>query len=633
MKKQYKFKTIQEYIDLLTKANEAYYISGKNILSDPEYDLIRDEFELRFPKHKFNKTVGAPVEKMSTLPKVKHTIPMGSQSKVNTYEEFLDWYEKTCKKLNVKSVELCWSEKLDGFSLATIYQEQKLTQAVTRGDGLTGEDVTANAFKIKYIPTTINQNASGSIRGESIIRKDIFNEHFPDKANPRNAASGVVRRDDGVRCEYVDFLAYDLDINKSFITEEEKLQYIVTLGFKTPKFGVAKSSEDIKEIWQKYEDNLRSQSPYEMDGLVVSVNKIEYQNILGVIDQRPRYSRAFKFSSQRGQTKVVAINWNTGRSGRITPVATLEPIELAGVTITHATLHNLSELRKLNVTPGSTVELKRAGDVIPKIESVLEVGPGKLIIPKKCPACEEAATEQDKFLMCLNPNCSAKHYENLLYWVKTLEIKGFGEELVSQLNQANLLSTVSDFYKLTVEDISCLDRRGEKSATKVLKELHSKTEISFPTFIKALGIINFSDKTAELLQPTYSTIEELRQATKDDLLKIHGVGEIVAAAIVAGLKERKKVINELLKHITIKEYQKPKNGKLTGINFCFTGIRDKNLEQEIFSLGGKISSGVSKELNYLVARDPEENSSKLKKARELGVKVLTVSQVQALIKK
>lgn len=632
-----KFKTAKEYVEILNKASEAYYNSDKTIMSDSEYDAIFDEFKKKFPKHPFFKTVGAKISSPS-FKKTKHSIAMGSQSKVNTFSELQDWINKSLDKVksliskNNLTPSFLVSEKIDGFSLSLRYEKGELIEAITRGDGIEGEEVTANVKKMEAVPLTISLLEPLTVRGEAVLTKDKFKKFFSDKANPRNAAAGTVRRLDGERCEHLKFLAYDLISEKELPTEEYKLLLLEKLGFESPNYWVCLDVNKIHKIWQEYESDKRDSLPYEMDGLVVCINEKLLQNSLGIIDKRPRYSRAYKFSSQEGSTEIIDIAWYAGRTGRITPVAELNPLSLAGVTIKHATLHNLSELLKLKVTIGAKVQVKRAGDVIPKVERVLVEGNKKLSIPSSCPSCGENTSVEETFLMCHNSNCPAKHYENLLHWVKTLEIKGFGEELVNQLNEANLLSSPADFYTLTTEDIASLERRGEKSAEKVLKELKERTKISLPLFIKALGIINFSDKTAELVQPYFLTIDKLLLAQEEDLIKIHGVGEIVAKAIVNGLKERKSLIKKLLNYITILPYTTPpKNGKLSGKSFCFTGVRDKNLEKTIISLGGKIASGVSKELTYLVAKDPEENSSKLIKAKDLKVKILTLNEAQELV--
>lgn len=637
MKKKYKFSTPQEYVELLTKANDSYYNTGEVIMSDKAYDELRDEFTERFPDHEFVKTVGAPIQ-AAAFSKVSHKIPMGSQSKINHPSELHDWFKKQFDKITelYKSAQSFFvvSEKVDGFSLSLNYEKGELTQAITRGDGVIGEDVTVNVKKMKAVPLKLNKKITGTFRGECVLFIEDFNEFFPDKANPRNAAAGTVRRLDGERCEHLTFLCYDvLTSDKELETEVEKFDLIKSLGFSTPEYTVCNTVEDVITLWSAYEQGKREQSKYEMDGLVVTFNLLAAQKVLGIIDQKPRYSRAFKFSAQIGETTIEEVNWFVGRTGRITPVAVVTPIKLSGVTITNITLHNLAEIKRLGVKIGSLVAMKRAGDVIPKIEQVLEEGKTEIDIPTQCPSCSHKTYQEDIFLWCKNELCPAQNYGNLLHWVKSLEIKGFGDELVQQLFDAKMITEPADFYTLTVEQIAGLDRRGEKSAKKVLEALHSKKELTVPFLIKGLGFSSISDKIAEVIQVKFPTLEEMMSAKESELSEIHGIGEIVAKNFVTGLAQRKDLIKNLLKHITLKEFKPVAGGPLEGKSFCFTGVRDKNLEKVIAEKGGKIASGVSKTLTVLVAKDPEENSSKLNKARELNVKILTLSEAQDLVSK
>lgn len=633
VKKTFKFKTAQEYVDFLTKANDAYYNTGEAVMTDKEYDDLRDEFTDRFPDHEFVKSVGAIILDQATFAKVKHEIPMGSQAKVNTSAELMDWSVKQQEKVKTKFSYVI-SEKIDGFSLSLKYVQGELVQAITRGDGVTGEDVTVNVKKMKQVPLTLSKKLSAIFRGEAVLFIADFNEFFGDKANPRNAAAGTVRRLDGERCEHLTFLCYDiLSSDVKLKTEVEKFKTINQLGFASPKISEAKNTEEVIKVWQEYESGKRQNSEYEMDGLVVTVNDLESQNILGIVDQRPRFSRAFKFSAQMGETEIERVEWFVGRTGRITPVAVVKPIKLAGVTISNITLHNLSEINRLGVTLNSKVLIKRAGDVIPKIEQVIKVGKTPIEIPEQCPSCQEDTSAEDIFLWCRNKTCPAQGYGTLLHWVKSLEIKGFGDELVQQLFDAKLVTEPADFYKLTVEDIASLERRGEKSATKVLEALHAKKELTVPEFIKGLGITQVSDKIAEVVQAQYNSLEEITDASVEDLSAIHGIGNIFAEKLINGLKDRKSIVKNLLTHVTLKKYQMVSGGILSEQSFCFTGVRDKNLEKDIARLGGKIVSGVAKTLTYLVAKDLEESSSKLIKARELGVQILTLSEAQKVVQK
>lgn len=629
---KFKYKTAQEYVQVLKNADLLYYQEGDSGLTDRQYDEIKDEFVARFPDHEYVAQIGAAIVQPN-FQVFPHTIKMGSQSKVNTPEELIDWHNKQQDKVD-KKISYIVSEKMDGFSLSLKYVKGKLVQALTRGNGIEGEDVTENVKKMKKVCLQLKQPVTGYFRGEAIIFIEDFNEYFSEKANPRNAAAGTVRRIDGERCEHISFLSYDCLLeDKKFSTEIEKMKFIEACGLTTPNYEECESVEKVVEVWQGYEKGKREQSLYEMDGLVVTINDLKSQDMLGIINQKPRYSRAFKFSAQVGETTIEKVSWFVGRTGRITPVAQVKPVKLSGVTITNVTLHNLSEIKRLRIKQGSNVLIKRAGDVIPKIEEVVGNEGTELEIPSACPSCGKNTFEEEIFLWCKNSHCPAQNYETLLYWVKSLEIKGFGDELVYRLVEAGLVKEPADFYLLTKEQISGLDRQGEKSSAKVLEALHKKKELNLPQFIKGLGISSISEKTTEVIQSKFHSLEDMQKASEEELSLIHGIGSIVAKNFKQGLEDRKNIISNLLKHVTIKEYQPVEGGFLEGKSFCFTGVRDKELEAFITQNGGKIASGVSKTLTYLVAKDLEESSSKLVKAKELMVPVVTLESLKELIKK
>lgn len=623
--KKYFFETKEEYIDILKNADDSYYNSEEASLSDEEYDKIKDEFILRFPDDPYLKTIGSKVSGMGNY--VKHKLHMGSQEKVNTLDELSDWADKCFKK--VENQDFLVSEKIDGFSLSIEYKNGKIFQAVSRGDGIEGEDVTSNVLKMKQVPHEIKDNFTGFFRGEAVLYLSDFLEHFKDKLNPRNTSAGLIRRLDGERCEHLSFICYDVLSDELDIkTESEKFNKILEYNFITPKFFLLKDVQSVGEIHQKYQTSLRKDALYELDGLIVSLNEIESQKELGIISQRPRYSRAFKFEAEKGETTLQSVSWFVGRTGRITPVAVVEPIKLAGVTITNVTLHNLKEMKKLGVQIGSKIEIKRAGDVIPKVEKCLTQTGEDIVPPSHCPSCSQKTIEEEVFLVCNNKLCPAQNYETLLHFVKTLDVKGFGEELVLKLIDSGLVKEPADYFKLTVKDIAGLERMGEKVAVKVLKILETKKTMTLPVFIKALGIAQISEKTIEAIQPFFHDLNSLSNAKVDELSGIHGIGELTAQSLLTGLDEKKDVISNLLEFVNIEEFKQKAEGFLSGMSFCFTGIRDKNKEQYIKDNGGDIASGVSKNLTYLVAKDVGESSSKIIKATSLGVKLLNYADLE-----
>lgn len=618
--------TKKEMLALLKKADEQYYNQEKSDLTDKQYDELKDEFTKQYPEHEYSKQVGAKVS--SSFVKVKHSIEMGSQSKVNSFEELNEWAKKYAKDYVFNFLV---SEKVDGFSLSLIYKKGKLHQAITRGDGIEGEDVTENVKKIKLIPHEIKSKKDQEIfRGEAVLFISDFNDYFSDKANPRNAAAGTIRRLDGERCEHLSFLCYDI-VDESLETEAEKFEKIKKLGFTSPEYFICKDLEAIEKIHSEYENGKRVESSYEMDGLVVCMNQIQVQKELGIIDQRPRYSRAYKFSAEEKETVLEDVSWFVGRTGRITPVGKVTPVEVSGVVISNVTLHNLSEIKRLDLTLGCKISLKRAGDVIPKVEQVLNKTKNPIVFPSHCPSCANKTYAEDVFLVCRNKKCPAQEKESLNYWIKSLDIKGIGEELVAKLYDLSIVNEPRDFYTLTAEVLESLDRQGEKSSKKAIQAIHAKKDIPLAVFIKALGIANISEKTAELILEKFDSLEKILDADEKELSNIHGIGPIVAKNIKIGLKERKKIIENVSPYLNLIKKEK-KEGIFSGKSFCFTGFRSKELEAEIENKGGKIASGVSKTLSYLVVKSKEESSSKSKKASELGISIIDESDLKKMLK-
>jgi DNA ligase (NAD+) len=629
-----KNKTLQDYLDFFKEADYHYYITGESKYADSYYDKIKDEFEEKFPDHEYKKQIGAEVKSDK---KVALENQMGSQKKIYTKNELIDFVQSSFDKVQNNDL-LFISDKLDGLSMSLKYINGKLVQGATRGDGKFGEDVTSNIKLIKTIPHLLSESVNCNVRGEVILSLSKLVEINKEKEkngdeklikNCRNGAVGIIGRDDGVNSNQLTFFAYDISGGTLFHSEKEKFEYLIKLGFIVPRYYLCKNPDEVQSLWEQYESHLRNEYDYETDGLIVSLNTKANQDVLGIIDNRPRYSRAYKFTAQVVQTEILDIVWEVGRTGRITPVAELRPVPIAGVTVSNVTLHNLSQIVKNNISIGDTIEIQRSGDVIPKFNRVLNsTGLKKINKPIKCPACGGAVSEDKTFLLCKNEKCSGRAYENLLHWITTVEVQGFGAKLVSQLCKAGLVKNIIDFYQLQESDIAILERRGDKTAKKVLKELHDKKEIALNIFIKALGVVNFSANSVDLIEAKYPTIESLFLATKEELIAIHGIGDAVADAILS-IKNRKEEIEELLTVISIKKKQSLSN-KFSKTSVCFTGVRDKNLEMIITQNGGKITNSISRDLTYLVAKDPTGSSSKLDKAKSLGVKIISLTEASKI---
>lgn len=606
-----KKKSAKFYTEILDKASKDYYLNQPS-MSDEDFDNLLEEFKKIYPNHDYFKKVGSKIIESNFI-KTKHQIPMGSLMKINQKEELDQWFLKYAKKNPI-----LWSEKIDGLSISLKFVDGSFTQAITRGDGEVGEDVTQNVNKMKFVKK-LKQKFSGHIRGEIFLKKSDFENHLNHFANPRNASAGIVRRLDGEQSEFLSIYCYWIEGN--FENESDRFKKIEELGLKTPNWGLCKNEDQIQSVWKDYEDKKRNDLDYEIDGICLYINDVSIQDELGIIDNRPRFARAYKFSPQSAVSKLLGINWQAGRTGRITPVAQIEPVNVAGAVISNVSLHNLAEINRLGIKKGSIIHVSRAGDVIPKITKALE-GKGGLDIPHNCPACNHEVVREDIFLICPNVLCSAKRIESLLFWIKTLDVKGFGDKMIAKLYEKKLVLEIKDFYKLTDKDIADLDRSGEKIAQKLIKALHDKKEIEAPIFLKALGIEDFGESVAKLILDKYPFSKIFNLNTKD-LTEIHGIGPETAQKVVSGLKERKKEIDNLLKVIKILEKSE---GVLSGKSYCFSEFRDKNLEMKIKSNGGTISDSVNKGLTALIVKNKNGTSSKIEKAKKYGIEVWNLEE-------
>jgi DNA ligase (NAD+) len=627
-------KTEADYNLFFETANQKYYdegdgsfeINGISIL-DEVYDTVKDYFLENFKSDKVESDVGFKPKTSSGFKKVKHKIVMGSLLKLTDFEDFKSWWKKYTNGV------CFWSEKIDGLSVSLEYEGGKFIQAISRGDSIMGEDITSNLLK-SDIPKIIKDKVKITVRGEIFIKRSVFAKHFKEAINPRNAAVGLVKRLDSKETFYLSVLVYDVySDEKSFRSLDEKIKYLKKICFSCPKSGIVNSPEELILIWEKYEKADRESADYEMDGLVITANDLSTHSKFGYVNNRPKYARALKFTSQTAITTLLSVDWQVGRTGRITPVALVKPVLIAGAMISKISIHNLAEINRLQIKLNQQIRVRRSGDVIPQIMEVINPKVGvEIVPPKKCPSCNMTNQIEDIFVICSNKKCPAQNYETLLHWVTVLDIKGFGDELVQQLVNAGKVNEPADFYKLTIEDISSLDRRGEKSAVKVLDALNSKKQITLPTFIKGLGIAGVGASITELAMSKFKTLNDLKKVKKvEELTSINGIGEISGQSLIDGLNENKDIIKNLLKYLSIIEEVENKTGKLFEKTFCFTGFRNKDIEKKIVSLGGKIVGGVVKDLSYLVTVDKDGSSSKIVKAKKLGIPVIEVDELNKLL--
>lgn len=637
-------KAIKRLIDEIDSYDETYYNENRRLVSDKDYDFKKDA--LRRLGKDFQPTpgskadsklairlndaltrVGAPPPKDGKWPKVSHEVPMGSLNKVNTPDELSAWQSK-CEDTSPLFV----TEKLDGISVSLKYEKGVLVLGATRGDGDIGEDITRNVKKMKGVPRQLRKEFTGYVRGEILLFKSDWKTHFPDKANPRNAASGIAKRINGHGVEHLTVVCYTVE-GVDFKTEYEAFCYLQKLGFKTSNFQVVHINR-AKELWQIYMDSFRDKLDYDIDGFVVRINDRAAQFALGEENHRPKGAIAFKFEALEDETVIRKITCQVGDTGHITPVAEFDEIELGGARVKRASLHNFSLIRDLGIDVGAKVIVERANDVIPYVKDVIS-SPGIYLPPQECPACKTKTQRVGEYVVCPNKkDCSPQVLGRLNKWIKELGILEWGESILTKLTNADLVKDVADLYKLSANDISQLDRMGEKSAKNLITELDKFREIPLENFLGGLCIEGIATSTSKsIINEGFDTMDDILSITVSQLKGIPGFAEKRAKAFYKGLRENRSRIQDILNAgVKIKARVK---GLFTGKSFCFTGTMSTpraKLQKMVEENGGEVKKSVGKNLDYLVISDPNSTSSKAKAARKNNTTLLSEQDFLLMIK-
>lgn len=632
---------IKELETLIKNANDKYYSSTSEI-SDEQYDAWKDELKQLDSTNSLLIAVGAPVSDISKWKKQKHVIPMSSLDKVNSEDQFEKW-------ASTKTLEnFCIQEKLDGLSLSIDVVNGKLVSATTRGDGVVGENILRNVLKMQGVPKLVlfssGKSFSGSVRGEIILKKSVWKQHFADVSNPRNGASGVSRRLDGTGAEHLCFMAYDVITNDVKITSEYgKLSTLQELGFITPNYYLCKTVKDVFDLRNRFISDLRDKLDYDIDGIVIKIDDIELQESFGrssgLATGNPNGQVAFKFANEMRETIVTNIIWDVGLTGRITPVAEFEPILLSGASITRASLYNFRNVQNLEVSRGAKVLVSRRNEVIPAVERVLQKSEVEVYIPSDCPVCKKSIKVEGEYLVCMNDECPAVVQGNIQKWIENIEIDGVGPQLVENLYKSGMIKTIPDLYRLKESALANLDRLGEKSAAKIIKNINARKQIPLHIFLGSLNIPGCGRRVFEsLVEQGYDTLDYILSLLPAHFEQVDGVGSKTAQDIYMGLRARKQLIADLLAvGITIGPFQDIPSapsvaaitvnpGSAKGKSFCFTGAMSLNrstLESYAIAAGGSTKSSVSSGLTYLVMADANSNSTKAVKARSLGVTTIS----------
>ena len=631
---------VEELKSLITRYQKSYY-DGEGEISDAEFDKLWDELKELDPQNEILHRVGAD---SGNFPKVKHIMPMGSQEKAANPEQFIAWAQK--HNYDQYLVEY----KLDGASLELQYQNGYLVCAVTRGDGTIGDDVTANAKKMSGVNHAVYRDGklvpfTGGIRGEVIMTHEVHKKYFPDKANCRNAANGIMKRKDGQGSEYLKLIVYDAlstDDKIFFTNEEEKIKWLMDCGFNAVKLVICRSQERVIAYRAKVMEERKTSIEYDIDGLVIKERNI---NLEDASRDRPDRQIAFKFSLEEAVSTLRQVEWSRS-GGTYTPVAIFDEVELNGTKVQRASLSNPDTMRKLGVKIGSHVLVVKRGEIIPKIESVVEeknIQTSDIEFPHHCETCGSSLIDEGSRLFCPNKQCPKRILHQLLKYQQVVDIRDLGETLITSLFNDKRLKCVSDIYSLTVEDLvpyflneeSMEADKKSLGAQKVYNSIQSHRKMKLSVFVGAFDIEGVGETSAEkLVAAGFNTLLKLLNATQEEISRVYGFGEIMARIIVEGLAENSDEMKKLVSDGTI-ILESESEGKLLGKSFCFTGelvtMKRSDAEQLVKKEGGAIKSSVTKDLSYLVTNDTSSGSSKNIKAAKFGIPVIDEKQFLELI--
>jgi len=661
-----KLKRMEQLAQELNKYSYEYYVLSNPTVSDKEYDLKYDELR------KLEKETGVVLPYSPTLrvgdvvlpefQKYTHKAPLWSLDKAQTVEELRDWHNRNLRFINEYNMshedklpkpKYIITKKFDGLTINCTYDEEGiLVKAATRGTGEVGEDITAQAKTIKSLPLKIDYNHTIEIHGEAIMTKEAF-EAYNKKAevplkNLRNGAAGALRNlnvKETARRNLSAFF-YDVGYNEGipFTTYTEMLQFIKEKGFPIDDYiKTCESVEDIeKEI--EYVASIRDKLNYDIDGIVIAIDHMKTRELLGYTVKFPKWAIAYKFEALEVTTELLDVEWNVGRSGRVTPTAILEPVELGGVTVKRATLNNMDDIKRKGVRIGARVFVRRSNDVIPEIMGVVEEsleGSREILPPSNCPYCGSKVIQDGAHYFCENTlSCKPQLVKSIVHYAsrEAMNIEGFSEKTAEQLFEKLDIKSIPDLYRLKKEELLTLDKFGEKKAQNLLDAVEKSKNCDLASFIFALGIPNVGKKTSKDIVKKFKSLDRIIKASVDELLEVQDVGEIVANSVVKFFTQEKIInnIDELLKlgvkpsFEEIEVSHNPFEGKTVVITGSLKNYSRTEIKEKLESLGAKVSSSVSKKTNYvLVGEDP---GSKRDKAIELGVTIITEETFEEMIK-
>ena len=639
---------VKKTIELLKEADSAYYNTGQTTMSDNEYDKLKDTLQKIDPTNPYFSNVGSTVTSKQWN-KHTHNIQMGSLFKSQNIEEL----EKDFLQRHLDNNQaFIIMEKYDGLSLSLEYENGFLIHATTRGDGIVGEDILENVLKMRKVVPRIN-NFSGSLRAEIVLPVSSFNEinnELPEDeqmSNPRNAASGIARKKDGKYTDYLMIKYFDIegiDYNK----EHEKIEDISTYLNNKFTFYMCDTLSEVERIYNDYITKDRNNLDYWIDGLVIKLNDLNYAYDLGITDNRPKWQWALKFPAREYKTKLVDIEWNLSRTGRVNPVAIIEPTNIDGTVIRRASLHNYNNVKEMDIKYKDTITIKKAGDIIPQVvQKVLfecDEESSKFSIPVNCPVCNVELERGEKFLTCKNTDCPDKIFQEIYHYVRTLKIDGVGESLIRTLVDGYYLNNITDLYELEKEysNIISEDGIGEKKLDNLLQQLEEKSkDLSLKTLFVAMGMERIGNSMMEKIIDLFDDEDNFLYHFNNQTQKLINnlyieFTEETSELILSEFIKKHSLINSLLnqQYVILKKETKM-DGSLSGMSFCITGKLNDGKRDDYVKIiednGGTFKKSIVKGLTCLINNDFKSQSSKNVKANKLGIKIITEAQFKDLI--
>lgn len=630
-------KRIQELEQAIRHHSKLYYNAQAEI-TDAEFDALVDELREIDPGNSVLAEVGAAP---TWGCKVTHPSLMGSLAKVHTTQEVEEWHAEIkpvwSPTLGAVKSALVGSPKLDGLAVRLRYDKGVLTEAATRGDGEIGQDVLDNMRYVSNVPTEITDECGsvvefdGEIRGEIVMSKQAWKEFGTEFANPRNAAAGGLLQKDPKETgkRHLEFVAYWFRSDSVYGGGEMQFASCAeNLGFQYVELEVVHDIEGYLEEWVEK----RRDYPYQIDGVVFSANAIAEQEQAGWNGKRPRGKIAWKFPPQQEETVVTGVQWQVGRTGKLTPVVEIKPTLIDGSTVSKASLASVSLFEQLGLGRGDKVLMQKAGDIIPQLVRVVhKADTPRFDVPTQCSVCEATVDQEGAHLYCANPSCGAKSEGRILYWLRMLDVKGAGSSVVSAMCAHKLVGDLSDLYSLSPGVLGGVIGSA-KNAEKIVNEIMAKREVPLWKFLAGLGVPHLGKTAAKTIAKKYGSMDSVMRATVDELMLLEGIGGLMATKIVSGLAY---IREEIARLVDVVEVQNPvQGGSLAGKSFCLTGKMSrsrKDIATDIEAAGGEVKSGVSSGLDYLVQADPTSASSKTTKAEKYGVAVISEERLAEMM--